>query len=282
MWKANLNRHFAKLFPALKISSFLLLWSGLFHSFTLAILLFWSLTSNRVPGPNRVSVLNQFLSENQILFATLSSLSALLFFRDALATLWRNHRIGLPVLLLSALRGFGFGSIMILALILNHDYEFLGLSTQASLNFLTAYAWIFRAILILGFIFSTEFLTRVIIHDALPPGRIRPYFENISLLLIYWVWFTPRPGELLGLFLLFSIFPSFWASTGFLSAFFILSHAVLGLNFFENETTGILQLKANHSEESLLQSGSLQSMLVILLVLIHYGKLRLRKESLNP
>ena len=281
MWKANLNRHFTKLFPALKISSFLILWSGLFHAFTLAILLFWSLTSNRVTSLSRMSTLNQFLSENQILFATLSSLSALLFFRDALSELWKNRRIGLPNLIRASLRGFGFGTVMIFALILNHDYDFLGFSTQVNLNFLAAYAWIFRAILILGFVFSTEFLVRVIIHQHLPPGRIRPIFEASSLLLLYWVWFSPKPGEWVTLALLFSIFPSFWSSTGFIASFFILMHAVLGLNFFENETTGIFQLRANPNEETLLQSMHLQSMLVILLFLIHYAKLRLRKESLT-
>ncbi|NDG83509.1 MAG: hypothetical protein EBX52_00540 [Proteobacteria bacterium] len=88
MWKANLNRHFAKLLPALKISSFLIFWSWIFHAFTLAILLFWSLTSNRVSSLNRMSTLNQFLSENQILFAALGSISALPFFRDTLVGRW--------------------------------------------------------------------------------------------------------------------------------------------------------------------------------------------------
>jgi len=281
MWKANLNRHFGKLFPALKISSFLILWSGLFHAFTLAILLFWSLTSNRVSSLNRMSTLNQFLSENQILFAALGSVSALLFFRDTLAGIWKSRRAGLPALGRSALRGAGFGGIMMTALIVNRDYELLGLSNQADLNFLTAYAWIFRAVLITVFVLSTEILVRVIIHRELPEGPVRPVFEIASLVLIYAVWFTPRPGELPTLVLLFSIFPSFWSAAGFLSSFFVLTHALLGLHFFENETTGLLQLKPLHSDETLLQNAHLQSMLVILFVLIRYAKLRLRKEALK-
>ncbi|NDG83510.1 MAG: hypothetical protein EBX52_00545 [Proteobacteria bacterium] len=164
----------------------------------------------------------------------------------------------------------------------NHDYGFLGFSNQLNLNFLTAYAWIFRAFLITGFVLSTEILVRVIIHNELPSGPVRPVFEIATLLLIYSVWFTPRPGELLTLGLLFSIFPTFWSSAGFLSAFFVLTHAILGINFFENETSGLIQMKALHNDETLLQNHHLQSMLVILLVLIRYAKLRLRKEALKP
>jgi hypothetical protein len=279
MWKANLNRHFAKSVSALKISAFLILWSGLFHSFTLSILLFWSLTSNRVSSLTRMTTLNQFLSENQILFATLSSMSAILFFKTPLVQLWKNRRPGIPLLLRSGMRGFGFGTVMITALILNHDYEFLGLSTQLNINFLAAYAWVFRAILIFGFVFSTEFLVRIIIHDAMAKSQTRTLIENTTLILIYWVWFSPKPAEIITLGLLFWLFNSFWASVGFLSSFFILTHAILGLNFFENESSGILQLKSNLIEESILQNPHLQIMLFILLILIHYAKLKLQRET---
>jgi hypothetical protein len=279
MWKANLNRHFAKLAPSLKISAFLILWSGLFHAFTLAILLFWSLTSNPTPGLNRMTTLNQFLSENQILFAAISSLAALMFFQDPLLDVWNARRVGLPAFLRSALRGAGFAGVMITALILNHDFEFLGLSTQVNLNFLAAYAWVFRSFLIFGFIGSTEFLVRVVVHREAERGLPRTLLETGTLLAIYSIWFAPKPSELVTLTLLFLVFNSFWSSTGFLAAFFILIHAVLGLNFFENETTGLLQLRSIRSEETLLQNPNLQAMLGILLVLIHYAKIRIRKES---
>lgn len=282
MWKANLNRHFAKLLPAFRIAAFLILWSGLFHAFTLAILLLWSLTSNRVPDPHRMTTLNQFLSENQILFAALGAGSALPFFKDPLIALWRDRRAGFPLLARSALRGLGFGAVMITALILNGDYEFLGLSSQVKLNFLADYAWILRSVLIFVFVFSTEFLVRLIVHRELEPGVPRTVLENLMLLVLYEVWFSPKPAELLTLFLLFSIFGSFWSSTGFLAAFFVMMHAVLGLDFFENQTAGLLQLEPGRSDENLLQNGHLQTMLAILLAMIQYAKMRLRKESTTP
>jgi len=282
MWKAKLNRHFAKLIPALRISTFLILWNGLFHSFTLAILLFWSLTSERVSALNRMTNLNQFLSENQILFATLSSVSALIFFKDHLQEVWRNRRSGLTELFRSGLRGAGFGTLLMLALILKGDYDFLGFSTQINLNFLAAYAWIFRAFLILCFIFSTEFLTRVVLHQRLTTVRSQLILENLTLILIYSIWFSPKPGEILSLALCFLVFRSFWSSAGFLASFFILIHAILGLNFFENETVGIFQLRGNRLDESILQNRHLQTLLLILLLLIRYAKVRLRKESRNP
>lgn len=279
MWKANLNRHFAKLVPALKISTFLVLWSALFHSFTLAILLFWSLTSTRVSNLNRMTTLNQFLSENQILFATLSSVSAVLFFRDPLREVWKNRRLGVPQLLTSALRGIGLGALLMMALILNQEYEFLGLSTQLNLNFLAAYAWIFRAILLIVFVFSTEFLVRVVLRQELLGLKVRRTLETLTLLAIYWVWFSPHPTEILTLLLLFLSLDSFWSATGFLGSLFILIHAVMGLNFFENETVGLIQVKSLRAEEGFFQNPHLQILLAILLILIRYGKVRLRKES---
>ncbi len=278
MWKANLNRHFRKLLPALKVSGFLIFWNALFHSFTLSILLFWTLTSHQVSTLNRMSTLNQFLSENQILFAALSCLSALLFFRAPLRELWGSRITGFPDLTRAFLRGLGFGSVMVIALILNHEYEFLGFSTQLNLNFLAAYAWIFRALLIFVFVFSTEFLVRVIIHHELVEVRYRIVLETLTLLLIYWIWFSPKFSEMVTLILLFGIFGSFWSSLGFISAFFILVHAIFGLNFFENESSGILQLKLSHSEETLFQNGHLQIMLFILLILVQYAKMKPRKE----
>jgi hypothetical protein len=282
MWKANLNRHFAKLVPALKISIFLILWSALFHSFTLAILLFWSLTSSRVSSLNRMTTLNQFLSENQILFATLSSLSALVFFRDPLLEIWKNRRQGLPQLLGASLRGLSLGALLMIALTLNQDYEFLGLSSQLNLNFLAGYAWIFRSALLLVFVFSTEFLVRVVIRQELAGMKLRRTLETLTLVAIYWIWFSPRPMEILTLLLLFLSLDTFWSATGFLGSLFILIHAILGLNFFENETVGLLQLKALRTEEGVFQNPHLQILLAILLILIRYGKVRIRKESRAP
>ncbi len=279
MWKANLNRHFTKMKPALKISAFLVIWSALFHSFMLSILLYWSLTSEQVSALGRMTTLNQFLSENQILFAAASSLSAIFFFRDRIAEVWAERKIAPLNLIKASLRGIGFGSVMIGALILNHEYEFLGFSTQLGLNFLASYAWILRALLIIVFVFSTEFLAKVVILRETQDRLSRILLPDLTLLFMYWVWFNPKGGEIATLLLLFSLFSTFWSSSGFISAFFILVHAVFGLNFFENESIGILQLKVNQSEETFFQNHTLQAMLVILLILLQYVRLKLRKDS---
>jgi hypothetical protein len=81
------------------------------------------------------------------------------------------------------------------------------------------------------------------------------------------------------LFLLFSLFYSVWSFIGFLSALFILVHAVCGLNFFENEFAGLVQFKIlNPNEESFFQNHTLQATLLILLVFFSYVKIRIRKE----
>jgi hypothetical protein len=281
MWKANLNRHFAKITRALKISAFLLLWNFFFHSFTLSILLYWSLTSARIPALYRMATLNQFLSENQILFAALSSLSALFFFKDMIFDLWRGQRNALPDFSRAGLRGLGFGIVILIALTVGHQYQFLGFSTQLDLNFLASYAWILRAILIFLFVASTELLTGVVLRNTLPRNYSRYLIQNFTLLALYWIWFNPKFSELITLLFLFSIFSNVWSSIGFLSALFILVHAICGLNFFENEFAGVVQFKVlNLNEESFFQNHTLQAVLIVILVLIAYVRVRIRKEPL--
>ena len=168
------------------------------------------------------------------------------------------------------------------ALLLNHEYEFLGFTTQLNLNFLSSYAWILRSFLIFIFVFSTEFLVRVVLKQELKNAYGAFLVETLTLLLLYWIWFEPKIGELFTLILLFSTFSSFWTSTGFMSSFFILIHAIFGLNFFENEFVGILQFKALKSEENFLQNPHLQATFLVLLVFIHYTQFRLRKEATAP
>lgn len=279
MWKANLNRHFLKILPGLKISGFLILWGALFHSFALSILLYGSLSSDRVLSTNRLSTLNQFLSENQILFAALSSVSAILFFRDPLAVLWKERASGTADFLKAFLRGIGFGVALMVALIFSHEYEFLGFTTQLNLNFLSSYAWILRAFLIFIFVFSTEFLVRVVLKQELKDAKGGVILQITTLNLLYWIWFEPGLSEVFTLVLLFSIFSSFWVSTGFLSAFFILLHALFGLNFFENEFVGIVQFKPLASEEGILQNPHLQVAFFALAIFVYYTQFRIRKES---
>jgi hypothetical protein len=281
MWKANLNRHFAKISHGLKISGFLLLWNVFFHAFTLSILLFWSLTSSRIPTLSRMTTLNQFLSENQILFAALSSLSALFFFRDVLRDVWQERRTGFSEFGRAALRGIGLGIAILLGLTLSHQYQFLGFSTQLDLNFLASYAWILRAVLMFIFVASTELLVRVIVKNTLPKGYLSFLIQNLTLLSFYWIWFNPKLSELFTLFLLFSLFSRVWSTVGFLSAFFILLHAVCGFNFFENEFAGLIQFKnLAFTEESIFQNSTLQAVLLILLVCLSYVRIKLRKDPI--
>ena len=102
----------------------------------------------------------------------------------------------------------------------------------------------------------------------------------MTLLLLYWIWFEPHFSELLTLGLIFTTFSSFWTASGFLSAFFILNHAIFGLNFFENEFLGILQFKAlRASENNFLQNPYLQATFLVVIAFIYYTQFRLRKES---
>ncbi len=281
MWKANLNRHFAKISRGLKISGFLLLWNVFFHAFTLAILLFWSLTSSRVPTLSRMTTLNQFLSENQILFAALSSLSALFFFRDVLMEVWLERRIGYAEFARAWTRGTGLGITILLGLTISHQYQFLGFSTQLDLNFLASYAWILRAILIFIFVASTELLVRVVVKNTMPKGYSSYFIQSLTLLSFYWIWFNPKLFELFTFFMLFSLFSRIWSTVGFLSAFFILLHAICGFNFFENEFAGLIQFKnLELTDESIFQNFTLQAVLAILLVLLSYVRMKLRKDPI--
>ena len=248
MWKPKLNRHFI----------FILIWNAVFHSLTLSILLYWALTSTRVTELNRMSTMNQFWSENQILFAALGSVAATLFFKDQWIDLWKQIKTGKKSFFFNFIRGSIFGLILILSLILKHQYEFLGFSVQLNLNFLTSYTWIFRSTLILLLILSNEFLVRVVLKAS----RLT---ELATFLYLYWIWFNPNPAELITLSLLYGLFTHFWSASGFLSGLFIMTHAVFGLPFFENEFLGLLQLKLLNNEDGFYQNRYLQLTLVFLL-----------------
>jgi hypothetical protein len=53
---------------------------------------------------------------------------------------------------------------------------------------------------------------------------------------------------------------------------------VCGLDFFENQTAGILQFKSGESETPVLQNLYVQVMLFILLALARYVSMKNRKE----
>jgi hypothetical protein len=285
MSKPNLNRLFAKVFPALKVSFFLIVWNAVFHSLTLSILLYWSLTSNRVPEASRMGTLNQFWTENQILFAMICSVSGTFFFKDQLFRFLRSYSSGKRMFLINFLRGACFAVAMIVGLILIHRYEFLGFSAQLNLNFLSSYAWIFRAILILLFVISSEFLTRIVLHSEVvdaPSNRTRAVLETVTHLSIYWIWFSPSTPELVTLTLIFLLFSAAWSASGFISALFIMTHAVFGLPFFENEFVGLLQLKAPinlNNEDTFLQNPYLQITLLILLIVFRLSRITTLKRK---
>lgn len=275
MWKHNLNRQITKLWPSIKISGFLLIWNGVFHSLTLSILLYWSLSSQRVPELSRITTLNQFWAENQILFAALCGITGALFFRDQMSRVLQSRWEGGPDFWLSAARGCGLTLLLVLALILKGRYEFLGVSTQLNLNFLSSYAWILRSLLLTVFVVSLEFLTREVLKG--------PTWIRIATQLgIYWIWFFPSRGEFLSLTLISLLFSQFWSAAGFSTALFVMSHAIFGLGFFENEFSGLLQIRSLRSEETFLQNPYLQVVLLTLWAVFRYVKLWIRKEPAHP
>ena len=280
MLKPNLNRHFTKILPALKVSLFLIIWNAVFHSLTLSILVYWSLTSNRVPEMSRMSTLNQFWTENQILFAMMCAVAGTFFFKDQLIRFVRSYSVARKIFWMNFLRGAFFALAMVISLIITHRYEFLGFSAQLNLNFLSSYAWIFRAILVFLFVMSSEFLTRVVMHSELvesPANLTRSILETLTHLAIYSIWFSPSLPELFTLTLIFLLFSGAWTAGGFISALFIMTHAVFGLPFFENEFVGLLQLKAPlnsiRSEDSFLQNPYLQLTLIILFIIFRISRM---------
>jgi hypothetical protein len=268
MWKGNLNRHFTNLLPSLKMSGFLIFWNILFHSMTLAILLFWSLTTAKINPETRLNSLNQFLNENQILFATLCCISALLFFKSEFIRELKLFRDTAPVLIRALIRGMGLGIMVTVALALHGTYPFLGVSTQINFNFLASYAWIFRAFLIFAFCFSSEFLLRNVLRRTIRDPRFQLPLEALTGLFIYWIWFGPTVSELFTLLLIFGLYYDLWVGIGFLSGWFIWLHAICGFNFFQNESQGLLQFKIPINQESLLQNSSIQLILGALLLMI--------------
>jgi len=123
-------------------------------------------------------------------------------------------------------------------------------------------------------VISIEFLTRQVYRG---PTALR----ILTQLGIYWIWFFPSRAELISISMISLLFTQFWAAAGFSSALFILSHAVFGLGFFENEFSGILQIRSLRSDETFLQNPYLQVLLFLLLILFRYAKL-FRKEPRTP
>jgi hypothetical protein len=216
-----------------------------------------------------MSTLNQFWTENQLLFATLCSVAATFFFKDQLWQTLHRFKASQKYFFANFSRGLLFGLILILGLIFNRRYEFLGFAVQLNLNFLTSYAWIFRAFLILALVASNEFLVRVVTEstfDREAPPALTFSIRLLTELAVYWIWFNPSPSECFTLLLLFSLFSHFWSATGFLSGLFIMTHAVFSLPFFENEFLGLFQLKLLKNDDRFYQNPYLQLTLVILLV----------------
>ncbi len=273
MSKLKLNQHFLKMFPALKVFFFLLVWNGVFHGLALSVLLYWSLTSSKVPALNRMATLNQFWMENQVLFAALASLAGSLFFKNQMVGLvqqFRSHRaMVLQTLLYQTLRGMICPLLVILCLIFSHRYEFLGFSVQLNLNFLTSYSWILRAILLLVLVASNEFLVKAVLYAAFPsdlPKTLRFFFQTVAQISIYAIWFDPSVLECVTLFLLLNIAAEFWSATAFVASFFIMTHTVFSLPFFENDFQGVFQLKAARPDSFFLEDRYLQATLFILLI----------------
>lgn len=268
MWKPNLNRHFT-------ISAFLILWNGLFHSLTLSILVYWSHSSLRVPELGRMSTLNQFWSENEFLFATISTCTMAFLLKDQFTSILLQLRTGFKKFGVNFLKGSLFSILLISGLILSKHYEFLGFSAQLSLNFLTSYAWLLRSFLILMFVLSTESVVRIVLRAAGAP-LISEIFTQLA---IYWIWFNPSLQDLTSLALIFLLFRGFWSSSGFIAGLLIIAHAVFGLPLFENEFVGVFQLKALASDQSFLQNSYVLASLFVLVSVFRGSRLFMLKSK---
>jgi len=230
MWKAKLNQHFAKIA--------FLLWNLIFHSLWLSALFFLSNGSN----------FNSIWTENQVLIATLSiGLFTFIDREDWLIRL-RDTSQAQKLLSLGALQALIVISLITVQSIFFGKIEFLGLSSQVGLNFLSSYSWLLRSILLLALSFAINATTK----------NIKPYWTGLPLqCFFFWIWFQPGWQDLLIITGIYILNSSILFSTGLMAGIFILTHAVLGSSFMGSEFSGLLQFKWIQDEGSLLHNPAL-------------------------
>jgi hypothetical protein len=230
MWKAKLNQHFAKFA--------FLAWNLIFHSLWLSALFYLSSGTS----------FNSLWSENHLLFATLSILLLALIFRDEWKSRLRDMTQARNLFLFGLLQAVVVVTLATIQAILSNNIDFLGLSSQLGVNFLSSYSWILRSTLLFILSFALNATTK----------SFSPHWMGLPLqYFFFWIWFQPGISDYLLITFIYILNPSFLFSTGLMAGVLILTHAVLGSNFMGNEFSGLLQFKWLQDEGSLLHSPAL-------------------------
>jgi hypothetical protein len=230
MWKAKLNQHFAKIA--------FLIWNMIFHSLWLSALFYLSNGSR----------FNSLWSENHLLFATLSISLLALIFRDEWKQRLRDLGQSRTLFLMGLLQAFIIVSLTTLQGILSGRFEFLGVSSQLGVNFLSSYGWVLRSVLLFALSFSLNATTK----------NLSPHWMGLPLQCFFiWTWFQPGFYDYLVIIGIYALSSSFVQSTGLMAGILILTHSVLGSDFMGSEFTGLLQFKGMQDEGSLLHSPAL-------------------------
>lgn len=230
MWKAKLNQHFAKFA--------FLLWNLIFHSLWLSALFYLSGGSN----------FNLLWAENQILFATLSIGLFAFIFRDEWSYKLREYGQVRNLIALGLLQAFVVVLFAVFLGILSNEIEFLGLSSQLGMNFLSSYSWVLRSILLLVLSFALNATTK----------SLTPHWMGLPLqLFFFWIWFQPTFADFCFITVFYIMNTSFLFSLGLMGGIFVMTHAVFGSTLMGSEFSGLFQFKWQETENSLLHSPAL-------------------------
>jgi hypothetical protein len=230
MWKAKLNQHFAKFA--------FLLWNLIFHSLWLSALFYLSRGTN----------FNLLWAENQILFATLSIGLYAFIFRDEWTARMRDAGQARNLILFGLLQAFVVVIFAAILGVISKELEFLGLSSQLGMNFLSSYSWVLRSILILILTFALNATTKT----------LSPHWMGLPLqIFFFWIWFQPNFTDYCFITIFYMMNTSFLFSVGLMSGIFVMTHAVFGSALMGSEFSGLFQFKWPETENSLLHSPAL-------------------------
>ena len=230
MWKAKLNQHFAKFA--------FLLWNLIFHSLCLSALFYLSNGSN----------FNSLWAENQTLFATISIGLFAFIFRDEWDYKLRDLTQARNLIAMGFTQAMVVVIIVAIQGILSKNIEFIGLSSQLGMNFLSSYSWILRSILLCILSFTLNATTK-----SLTPGWMGLPLQ----IFFFWIWFQPTLLDFSFLLVFYLMNSSFLFSTGLMGGIFVMTHAVFGSTLMGSEFSGLFQLKWSQDDTSLLHNPAL-------------------------
>lgn len=229
MFFQDLNQQFrlhAKaLLPRARVTFAALFWNGLMQVITLGTFMLWFFrTSTRVR-------FGDSWAESQLLFAALVQFGLLWLFREH----WSWPKPG--KFLLGVFQGALFATLMMTTMLVAQKLEFLGMTSQISLNFLSNYSWVAQSFTIIAFLFAIETFFTL---PEIAPSRT---LQALLFVGICAIWFQFNLRESISLFLLFLFAGWFKQPGGFVSGFLFFIHAIFGQSIFGIEFLGLFQLK---------------------------------------